>query len=395
MGRFTPAGTDLVLSMLSLTADHRPGAARCHSRLQQMPPVPSPPSVFETVLQHPGSEVGAALTLSQSISTTDTPMIGNEYTGLDSWLQTNPAGGSAYSSTQRDTIVGTSLSLRSIPSVVLDSVHAKLVLEDHEVLVRRKDGYINVSQILVAAGVLREESMRIYRLLNANTTVETHPPHRKLNRQSWVNIHHGRLLCDKLAMTASLQPLIDYGVAIQSQQPQAHDTVTHDYLMDDPSFIIVHDAVHVSRHDMRVNASNILEAAGLSREEMRRLKRRLDRQQWQYLYGSPQEQGTYVDFDVGVGLCKKYGLDELAASLSNLKDTQDTHLKPPADAVLDAFPTGTVRGTDEHAWFPSEQTARYAREQSRHDDGHGGTTHMTTSRSTSLLRSVESHNVTI
>ena len=81
--------------------------------------------------------------------------------------------------------------------------------------------------------------------------------------------------------------------------------------------------VLVRMSDFRVNASHIAKLAGRSREALANFRNRLSSEAYEILRGYPKRQGTYVDFDVGIGLCRNYGLPELEKQLYSLKRTSE------------------------------------------------------------------------
>ena len=93
-----------------------------------------------------------------------------------------------------------------------------------------------------------------------------------------------------------------------------------------PEFIEIVDfssPVMVRMPDFRINASHIVKLAGRSREALAKFRNRLSPEAYEILRGYPKRQGTYVDFDIGLGLCRKYGLPELEKRLYSLKRTSE------------------------------------------------------------------------
>ncbi len=104
--------------------------------------------------------------------------------------------------------------------------------------------------------------------------------------------------------------------------------------------------VMVRMSDFRINATHIVKLAGRSRGTLRSLKNKSNAGDYDILRGTRKREGTYVGFDIGIELCRKYGLVELEKRLYNLKPSS----KGP---VLDAEPS--------HTRAPS-QTSRLLRE---------------------------------
>ena len=88
----------------------------------------------------------------------------------------------------------------------------------------------------------------------------------------------------------------------------------------------------VRRSDFRINASHIARLAGRSRMDVARLRKGLDSESYEILRGSTKHQGTYVTFDIGLELCREYGLPELVKRLCSLKRIVE-------EPVLDAEPS--------------------------------------------------------
>ena len=75
----------------------------------------------------------------------------------------------------------------------------------------------------------------------------------------------------------------------------------------------------VRKSDLRVNATQILRAAGQNVDRIRKI-RSDNNAAFDTIRGNAQHQGTYVDLRVGVELCEKYGLVELTGRLRHLQD---------------------------------------------------------------------------
>ena len=70
--------------------------------------------------------------------------------------------------------------------------------------------------------------------------------------------------------------------------------------------------------DFRINASHIFKLTGYSRTTLANFRKMLNPEVYETLRGSKKHQGTYVDFDVGIELCRKYGLSQLEKRLHSL-----------------------------------------------------------------------------
>ena len=84
--------------------------------------------------------------------------------------------------------------------------------------------------------------------------------------------------------------------------------------------------------DFRINASHIAKLANRSREALAKFRKKLSSKNYEILQGNRKRQGTYMDFDVGIRLCRNYGLPELEKRLYSLKRTSE-------EPVLEAEPS--------------------------------------------------------
>ena len=81
--------------------------------------------------------------------------------------------------------------------------------------------------------------------------------------------------------------------------------------------------VMVRRSDFRVNASHIAKLIDYPRTAVANLRDGLNTEVYEILRGNRKRQGTYVNFDVGIGLCRDHGLPELEKRLYSLKRTSE------------------------------------------------------------------------
>ncbi len=100
----------------------------------------------------------------------------------------------------------------------------------------------------------------------------------------------------------------------------------------------------VRMSDFRINASHIAKLAGRSREALAKFRKKLSSEDYEILQGNRKRQGTYVDFDVGIRLCRNYGLPELEKRLYSLKRTSEgpvleaepSHVRPRSPDTISA-----------------------------------------------------------
>ncbi|KAL8972518.1 MAG: hypothetical protein Q9197_002743 [Variospora fuerteventurae] len=108
--------------------------------------------------------------------------------------------------------------------------------------------------------------------------------------------------------------------------------------------------VMIRRSDYRINATHILKIAGVGRWELTDIRKQLKPNSFDIVQGFPARgQGTYVDFAVGIGLCRKYDLVDLEKRLDSIKSVPEeliVKLKPSVFLQVLAFPPVMVRNSD-------------------------------------------------
>ncbi|KAI4288625.1 MAG: hypothetical protein L6R35_002106 [Caloplaca aegaea] len=107
--------------------------------------------------------------------------------------------------------------------------------------------------------------------------------------------------------------------------------------------------VMIRRSDYRINAAHILKIAGVKKHGLAGIKKQLKPNTFDFVRGKCKYQGTYVDFAVGIGLCRKYGLRELENLLDSIKSVPEesvVKLRTSAYLQVHAFPPVMVRKSD-------------------------------------------------
>ena len=199
-----------------------------------------------------------------------------------------------------------------------DSEHVQMRVEDQIVLLRKTDCFLNATQIITLAKKDRNERRIILDKMKKHTKVDV----TKSREGSWVNFQHVRILCKHLGLERQLRPLLEYAQRLQGDHVEMAIPVDQDYLLEagvDP-FIAVPaqpDPVMVRTLDFKVNATHILKAAGQERQMQQQLQkiRRRYHGALGSVNGGSKYKGTYVGFDVAMGLCRKYGLVELESRI--------------------------------------------------------------------------------
>ena len=80
--------------------------------------------------------------------------------------------------------------------------------------------------------------------------------------------------------------------------------------------------------DFRINATHII--ASRSRTALVNFRNRVSSEYYDILLGNRKRQGTYLDFDVGIRLCRDYGLPEQEKRLYSLKRTSEEPVLEPS-----------------------------------------------------------------
>ncbi len=202
-----------------------------------------------------------------------------------------------------------------------DSEHVQMRVEDQIVLLRKTDCFLNATQIITLAKKDKNERKTILDKMKKHTKVDV----KKSAGGSWVNLQHVRILCKHLGLERQLQPLLEYAQRLQGDDVEMAVPIDQDHLSE-PG---VHQFIAVLAHpqpvvvrtpDFKVNATHILKVAG-QEPQMQQLLPRLRRFHHgavDSVNGGTKYKGTYVDFDVAMGLCQKYGLVELESRIQQI-----------------------------------------------------------------------------
>ncbi|KAL8652820.1 MAG: hypothetical protein Q9210_002457 [Variospora velana] len=146
----------------------------------------------------------------------------------------------------------------------------------------------------------------------------------KYHRGTYVDFWVGVELCRQYGLSKlekELRTLKDVG-----QEP-----TTEPKLPDFIQITELSNPVMVRQLDLRVNASHIFKLTGHSRTTVANFRKALSPEAYEILRGGAEHQGTYVDFDVAIELCRKHGLAELEGRLYSLKHIWE---KPVLEAKL-------------------------------------------------------------
>ena len=193
-----------------------------------------------------------------------------------------------------------------------------MTINSQLVLMRKKDGFLNATQIITLAEKDKNRRKAILDKMRKHTEVDA-----KIQREgSWVNLPHARILCKHLGLEPQLQPLLEYAQRLQGDDVEMAIPTDQDYLAGTgvyPFIAIPADPgpVMVRTLDFKVNATQILKVAG----QEHKLQTLLAQIRRHYpgtrdsVRGRSKFIGTYVCFDVAMDLCQKYGLAELESRI--------------------------------------------------------------------------------
>lgn len=185
----------------------------------------------------------------------------------------------------------------------------------HPVTVRRSDFKIRAIDICRASGQPRTVVPKIEREFKGSSEKVYDFKHRGTYVDFWVGVE----LCRRYGLAELEKELRTWkGVPQEAAKAPEHSEPEH------PEFIEITDfssPVMVRISDFRINASHIFRLTGHSRTTVGNFRNTLSPDAYKILRGSPKHQGTYVNFDVGIQLCRKYGLPELEKRLYSLKRT--------------------------------------------------------------------------
>ena len=81
---------------------------------------------------------------------------------------------------------------------------------------RKKDCFLNASQILTLTNKNPSDIEQLLQRIQQAVKVEVLPPLAGIaSSSSWVSFEHGQIICKGLGLEQKLQPLVEYGLEIQ------------------------------------------------------------------------------------------------------------------------------------------------------------------------------------
>lgn len=229
-----------------------------------------------------------------------------------------------------------------------DSKHVQIVVEDQTILLRKEDCFLNATQIIKLAKKDSNERKSILDKMKKHTKVDVKKANgKKAICGSWVNLQHGRILCNFLSLERQLQPLLEYAQRLQGDDVEMAVPPNRNYLAETgvhQLFIAIGalpKPVMIRRLDFRVNSSQILGVAGRNESDTIKIRTEYRGACDTVQHGGSKYKGTYVDFDVAVHLCHKYGLAELESRIqqARLKEQQVLQKTVPERTNFEVHPS--------------------------------------------------------
>ncbi|KAL8816166.1 MAG: hypothetical protein Q9223_004775 [Gallowayella weberi] len=143
----------------------------------------------------------------------------------------------------------------------------------------------------------------------------------KYHQGTYVDLWVGVELCRRYGLIALEKELHSWKDVPQEsvKEPEVSKSVKRPKLSGFIEITGFSNPVMVRMPDFRVNASHIIKLAGQSRSNLANFRKLLNPEAYEILRGNKNNQGTYVDFDVGIELCQKYELSELEKRLHSLR----------------------------------------------------------------------------
>ena len=207
-----------------------------------------------------------------------------------------------------------------------DSKHVQMIVEGQAILLRKEDCFLNATQIINLAKKDNNERKSILDKMKKRTKVDVKKADgKKAICGSWVNLQHGRLLCTYLSLERQLHPLLEYAQRLQGDDVVMAIAPDRNYLAETgvhQLFIAVRalpKPVMTRRLDFRVNSSQILGVASRNESDTVTIRTEYRGACDTVQHGGSKYKGTYVDFDVAIHLCRKYGLAELESQIQQAR----------------------------------------------------------------------------
>ncbi len=181
------------------------------------------------------------------------------------------------------------------------------------VTVRKFDLRINQNHICQASNQPKDEILRIRKEYSEGYDIVVDAEH---HSSAYVDLWIAVDLCRRYGLT-ELEGKLCNLKGVPQEPVKESDLSEFIEITDFPSSVIVR------RSDFRINASYIAKLAGRSRYALADFRKTLSADDFEITRGNCKRHGIYVDFDVGIRLCREYGLPELEQRLHSLKRTSE------------------------------------------------------------------------
>lgn len=227
------------------------------------------------------------------------------------------------------------------------------------VLMRKADSFLNATHILNIAEKSNVQRESLLIILKKHTSVKIGLRGCRISG-SWVNLSTGRILCEYLSLKQKLRPLLDYGSkanegeddypvglehGLRAYKPRKKDGVQPIVKKKVPreersDYVEVQESVRIRRSDLRVNGTHILKVAGQVRQEMTKIRKKLRSDEFDIVVGGDVKiQGTYVDLNVGIDLCRRFNLADLEDRLQSWKPAGRGPTSTSSNRAVDSVPS--------------------------------------------------------
>ncbi len=181
------------------------------------------------------------------------------------------------------------------------------------VTVRKFDLRINLNDICQASNQPKDKILRIRKEHSGGYDIVVDAEH---HSSTYVDLWIAVDLCRRYGL-AELEGKLRNLKGVPQEPVKESDLSEFIEITDFPSSVIVR------RSDFRINASHIAKLAGRSRYALAEFRKTLSANDFEITRGNCKRHGTYVDFDVGLRLCREYELPDLEKRLSSLKRTSE------------------------------------------------------------------------
>ncbi|KAL9638791.1 MAG: hypothetical protein Q9204_001365 [Flavoplaca sp. TL-2023a] len=204
------------------------------------------------------------------------------------------------------------------------------------ITIRRSDFRIRIIDICRAANKSRNERDRIQLEFKGKCDRVSHSQPCGIYIDFWVGVR----LCHRYGLPElekKLRTLEGIPLEPEFSEPEA-PKLSRFVEITEPG------RVSIRLPDLKINATHIIKLAGLSKQkqEMRALRKEWGSEAYEILRGTTEAhgtkpRGTYVDFDIGIELCRRYGLYELEKRLDGLGSSSDLPISEAVSVPIETY----------------------------------------------------------